>query len=133
MAYVTLDDLNNITAVYNTEQDYTIQLSEDDPKFIAYIQTQFQNKLISDITAAIQNRLDNFARTRNYDDIKSLSDYAGDTDPIFNSEGSYGKSLRSQTWRTAITILEDIKAGRRPLPSGYEDLAPELPEMRWPT
>lgn len=90
------------------------------------------NALIQTMTIAVQTRLDDFARTRHYDDIKSLSDFAGDEDPIFNSEGTYGKHVRSRTWRFAINIMEDVKAGIRPAPTCYEDIEAELPELKWP-
>lgn len=84
------------------------------------------------ITNAIQSRLDDFARERRYDDIKSLADYAGDSDPVFNLEGTYGKQVRSQTWRIAIDYMNEVKAGTKPLPSGYADIEPLLPALVWP-
>ena len=84
------------------------------------------------ITAAIQARLDAFARTRGYDGIASLASYAGDPDPQFAAEGAYGRSVRSATWRKAWQIMADVQAGRRALPSGIGDIEPELPALAWP-
>jgi hypothetical protein len=88
--------------------------------------------LKSSIVQKVQQRLDDFAKTRAYDDIKSLSDYADDEDPVFRAEGIYGKSRRSLTWRTTINFMNDVKAGIRPIPSGYADVEAELPELNWP-
>lgn len=92
-------------------------------------------RLQQDFTAEVQKRLDDFARTRMYDDIKSLSDYAGDADPVFNAEGTYGKSLRSQTWRAAINYMQDILAGNKPMPASVEEAitAANLPTPEWPS
>lgn len=84
------------------------------------------------ITAAIQARLDAFARTRGYDGIASLASYAGDPDPQFAAEGGYGRSVRSATWRKAWQIMADVQAGRRALPSGIGDIEAELPALAWP-
>lgn len=90
------------------------------------------NRLIESISIATQKRLDDFARTRYYDDIKSLSDYAGDADPIFDAEGTYGKSVRSQTWRTLFNIMDQVRAGARSMPTSYADIEAELPSLQWP-
>ena len=83
------------------------------------------------VTDAIQARLDAFAQTRFYDDMKSLVGYAGDPDPTFDAEGTYGKNARSATWVTARTIQNDVRAGKRPLPTVAEVLS-ELPPLVWP-
>lgn len=93
---------------------------------------QIAANLQTDVVARTQQRLDDFARTRGYDDIKSLVDYAGDEDPVFNAEGSYGKQARSRTWRMLYDILAAVEAGERPMPSGFDDIEPELPPLQWP-
>lgn len=90
------------------------------------------NRLVESITIRTQKRLDDFARARHYDDIKSLSDYAGDADPVFDAEGTYGKSVRSQTWRTLLNIMAAVSAGTRAMPTSYEDIEAELPALQWP-
>lgn len=86
------------------------------------------------VTNTVQARLDAFARTRMYDDIKSLSDYAGDADPVFAAEGNYGKAVRSQTWRALITYMTAVEAGTTPPPASVEAAiaAANLPVLAWP-
>lgn len=36
------------------------------------------------------------------------------------------------TWAKCYEILGEVEAGTRPLPSGYEEIAPELPVPSWP-
>lgn len=93
---------------------------------------EIATRIIAEITEKTQARLDAFARTRMYDDIKSLSDYAGDDDPVFNAEGTYGKAKKSQTWRTLINYMEEVKAGTKPMPSSFSDVEPLLPVLEWP-
>ena len=105
-----------------------LPLSEDAVTFnIKRQKDTFQHMVVQ----SVQQRLDEFARTRNYDSIQSLANYAGDEDTIFNSEGTYGKSLRSRTWRTLYNILADVEAGNRSIPTMQEILL-ELPNMEWP-
>lgn len=89
-------------------------------------------QIVASVTSDIQKRLDDFARTRNYDDMKSLVSYAGDPDPQFNKEGTYGKSVRSQTWATSRGIFADVTTGKRPMPISIADIEADLPALVWP-
>ena len=82
-------------------------------------------------TAAIQARLDDFARTRNYDDILSAASYATSTMAKFKTEGQYAVEARDATWAKGYVIMDDVLAGRRPMPTLEEVLA-ELPALSWP-
>ena len=82
-------------------------------------------------TDAIQTRLDEFARTRNYDGILSAATYATSTVLKFYSEGQYAVEARDRTWAAAYVILGDVLAGRRPMPT-LEEVIAELPALAWP-
>lgn len=89
-------------------------------------------ELEASTAGAVQRILDDFAKTRIYDDIKSATGYAGDEDPQFNLEGTYCKLMRSRYWRICYTILGQVQAGLRPLPT-LEEVLKELPPLVWPT
>lgn len=89
--------------------------------------------LVQRITDATQKRLDDFAKTRNYDGILSLCTYATDPRPQFNAEGQYGVEVRGATWAQLYRVLAEVQAGVRPMPSVYSDVEPELPNLEWPT
>jgi hypothetical protein len=80
----------------------------------------------------IQQRLDQFARTRNYDSMMSLATYAAGGIEKFRVEGQYGVELREQTWAACYRILAEVEAGTRPEPENYEEIEPELPLCIWP-
>jgi hypothetical protein len=94
--------------------------------------TQQEQALLDDIVAATQARLDTFARTRNYDDIKSACTYAGCSVPKFNTEGSYCQDRRAETWAKLYDMLDEVNAGTRPMPAGFADVEPDLPTLAWP-
>lgn len=82
--------------------------------------------------AAIQQRLDDFARTRNYDNILSACTYATSSVPKFAAEGQRAVDLRDQTWAAAYTILDDVLANRRSMPASIADIEDDLPALEWP-
>lgn len=81
---------------------------------------------------AVQNRLDTFAQTRNYDGILSCCTYYNSTFQKFQQEAAYCVQVRDSTWETCYTILAQFEAGQRPMPTVAELLA-ELPALQWPT
>ena len=82
-------------------------------------------------TAAIQARLDDFARTRNYDNALSCASYATSTNPKFAAEGQYIVAARYATWAKGYEILNAVLAGDRPMPT-LEEVMAELPPLVWP-
>lgn len=86
----------------------------------------------SSIIQAVQLRLDTFAKSRNYDSILSASTYATSAVLRFQTEGQTAVNARDNTWATLYTILGEVQAGARPMPSAYADIEAELPALEWP-
>lgn len=89
--------------------------------------------LTENIINAVQDRLDNFARTKNYDEILSACTYATSTVAKFKVEGQYCVDSRDKTWAKLYEILGDIQLGKRPIPSSYSDIEKDLPVLTWPS
>lgn len=81
---------------------------------------------------AIQRRLDDFARTRDYDGILSAATYATSVAPQHRVEGQYAVRIRDETWAAAFEILAEVEAGARPMPVSIADIESDLPQMEWP-
>ena len=88
-------------------------------------------QLQREFTAAIQQRLDAFAQTRNYDGILSACTYATSTVAKFKAEGQYCVDARDATWSTCYAILGAVQAGTRPMPT-LAEIEAELPVLEWP-
>lgn len=88
--------------------------------------------LQSSIVAATQQRLDDFAKTRGYDGILSACTYATSTVPKFAADGQAAVNARDTTWATLYTVLAEVQAGTRPMPTGFADIEPLLPVLVWP-
>ncbi len=90
------------------------------------------NKLMQEVVSNTQKRLDDFAKTRNYDGILSLCTYATSSILQFQTEGQYGVSARDSTWSTLYNIMTQVQLGNRAMPSGFADIEAELPTLQWP-
>ena len=89
-------------------------------------------RLQNDIVAQTQQRLDDFAKERNYDGILSAATYATSPTLKFRQEGQYAVDARDATWAALYIILTEVQIGVRPMPSGYADIESELPVLAWP-
>lgn len=89
-------------------------------------------QLQAEIVGATQRRLDDFARTRNYDGILSACTYATSLVPKFTTEGQYAVQARDATWATLYALLAEVQSGTRPAPASFDDVAPLLPALEWP-
>lgn len=83
------------------------------------------------IIVSTQTRLDDFAKTRNYDNILSACTYATSAVPKFASEGQTCVNLRDSTWIALYTIFEQVIAATRPMPTSFEDIVGDLPPLVW--
>ena len=87
-------------------------------------------QIVAGFVTAIQQRLDDFAKTRGYDGIMSACTYATSTVPKFQSEGQYCVGARDDTWSMAYDMLEDVQSGAD-VPT-MEEVMASLPVLAWP-
>lgn len=88
--------------------------------------------IIAHTTQSVQKRLDDFAKTRNYDGILSAATYATSTVPKFQAEGQYAAEARDATWAALYAMMEAVEAGQRPMPANYAEVEAVLPALEWP-
>jgi hypothetical protein len=110
----------------------TWEIEDLPPEEAAINQAAYEANLRRTIVDAVMKRLDDFAATRNYSSIFSACTYVTSTVPKFQEEATYCVSARDNTWVTCYQILDEINAGTRPVPSGYQDIEGDLPELIWP-
>lgn len=89
-----------------------------------------QAALVAEFTAAVQAHMDQQAQARRYDGILSLCTYATSRVPKFAAEGQAGVEFRDACWSHCYEVLDDVKQGRRPVPT-VADLLQELPTLDW--
>lgn len=117
---------------YTDDQGVVHTVAEQEAAAIAADSAMKKQRLIDQVTTRTQERLDTFAKTRNYDSILSAATYSTSTIPKFQAEGQYAVETRDATWAKLYEILAEVEAGTRPMPSGYEAIEGELPVLNWP-
>jgi hypothetical protein len=85
-----------------------------------------------DLVDFAKNYLDNFARTRNYDNIMSLISYAQSMNPQFQAEAEYGVVARDLVWAKVIETINSSVENQKPLPS-LAVFQAEMPQLVWPS
>ena len=81
---------------------------------------------------ATQRRLDTFALTKGYDSILTACTYATSLIPKFAAEGLCAATLRDSTWAALYSLLAEVEAGTKPMPTSFADVQTTLPELVWP-
>lgn len=110
----------------------SVRITDDEYTRLSAPPVLTQAQIESQFTAAIQQRLDDFARTRNYDGILSACTYATSAVTKFKAEGQACVNLRDATWAAAYRLLADVQASARPMPTCLSDIAADLPALEWP-
>lgn len=83
----------------------------------------------ADRVAAVYAHLNAAAQALGYDDIRAAVTYADEPAvPKFQAEGRAFRAWRSLVWAHCYQVLDDVQAGRRPIPSA-QDLIAELPAL----
>ena len=117
--------MEGVALVFNVETgERYIEARTYPDKTLAKIQAEAKQRLIT----AIQGHLDSKAQERGYDNIFTACTYAGDPNPTWNTEGTAFKAWRSAVWQYCLTVLADIEAGTRAIPTESELIA-ELPAL----
>ena len=116
---------------YTDDQDVVHTVAEQEAAAIAADAAAKTQAFVVLVTTTTQARLDDFAKTRNYDGILSACTYASSSVLKFKTEGQYCVDSRDATWATLYTIMGQVQAGQRPMPTPEEILS-ELPVLTWP-
>lgn len=117
---------------YNDEQGVLHTVAEQEAEAIAKDSAEKAERIQKEIVDSTQQRLDSFAKTRNYDSILSACTYATSTVLKFQAEGQYCVDARDNTWANLYQIMQEVQQGIRPAPTTYSDIEPYLPALVWP-
>lgn len=89
------------------------------------------DEILAAYTQVLQQAMDEEARTRGYDDIRSAIGYLGSTIARFASEAAALNGWRDAVWLYGFAALNSVQGGRSALPS-IKDFVKAMPPMRWP-
>lgn len=91
---------------------------------------QSESAIVKLVQEAIQNRLDEKAREKLYDDSRSLISYMNSTNETFKSEAEKFNRWRDDCWSASWQIWKDYHDGKRPKPT-FNDVMNEIPLFEW--
>lgn len=115
------------------EDRFNLMYRDGNLSKVPFITPKSLDQVVSELTNAVQKRLDDFARTRNYDGIISACTYATSAVAKFKAEGQACVNLRDATWSAAYNILSKVQDGTRPMPASIADIEADLPALVWPS
>lgn len=84
-----------------------------------------------DFRMAIQNHVDQTARSRRYDGGFALASYVSSTIPQWSTEAQIFVAWRDAVWVYAYTELDKVLGGERSMPT-VDEFISELPAIEWP-
>ena len=122
MKFTSIEEVDNAELIQGT-----IYIGEEN------IRNKKNEVLVKKYTNLVQNKLDEFAQSRSYDNMASVCSYATSTNDKFKVEAEYCVKLRDDTWAMCYQILNDCTQGIREIPT-EEELLQELPigSAIWP-
>lgn len=106
-------------------------LMDFSPEECAEHKANYEAQQLARYTNVVQKYMDDFAKTRNYDNIASAVSYETSQNPQFAAEGVYCRDQRDAIWTACYTVLAEVEAGTRAVPTPAELLA-LMPALVWP-
>jgi hypothetical protein len=89
--------------------------------------------IVEVLEQAVQKRLDDFAKTKGYENINSATTYISSSVTKYKNEGTYAATARDSTWSALYQIIDDATDGRREKIVNFSEIESELPSLAWPT
>ena len=79
----------------------------------------------------ISVKLDEFARTKQYNDFIHLTGYRYSAIPSFAAEAVRGYTLRDQIWVNLLGYFTQVTSGAVPVPTSIADVDALIPDLTW--
>lgn len=95
-----------------------------------YVHIPTEKEIQKMLTDGVQAYMDTKAQERGYDNIHTACSYVNSTDEVFKAEGTACLAWRDSVWRKCYTVLDEVKAGKRAIPT-LEEVIAELPVLVW--
>jgi hypothetical protein len=94
-------------------------------------QVEIVRQVSVELGQAVKAHLNATVLARDYDSIVSACTYATSSVPSYQADGQACVNWRDAVWPAVYTILAEVQAGNRAIPTA-EELIAELPELVWP-
>lgn len=99
--------------------------------YFATIDTALATRIYNLISDYVDDKLEEFAKTRGYKSVVSCVSYIGDPNPQFDSDALIMRELRSQVWVTMNAYSGSIINNTTPIPKSMADIDSNIPPLSW--
>ena len=93
--------------------------------------SEHMNRQKATFLQTAQKKLDDFAKERGYDDIKSAVGYVASTIPSFKTEAEICIRKRDEMWSALYAVLEKVQSNQIPIPKDFTEIEQYLPVLEW--
>lgn len=96
------------------------------------VSDELRHLIFQAVKERVQQRLDQFAQTRDYFNMLSAVSYENSTVAKHHEEAVCCKQLRDATWEALYKLQDDIATGALPFPHNWFEVEQSLPLLQWP-
>jgi hypothetical protein len=110
---------------------YLTELNLPTPTYFNMVPLDLYKGISTAISKEVSFKLDEFARSRRYDDINSAISYSGSDVLRYATEGQRAKALRDETWNILTLHEIEIQTLQAPVPTSWSQVEAVLPVLTW--
>lgn len=129
IAYKTLQTVLN--ELHQSNGAPTLPGEEPTPKPIEEVPPATMGRVVELAKQLVQDRLDNWAKTREYDGVLSAISYQTSTNPTRAEEGAKAVVNRDLSWDAMYAYMDKVMAKELPVPMKESEIVAQLPELTW--
>jgi len=124
--------LNKVLSdIWKLNNPLALDGTEPTPPVFAEISPEIVQRVVTLTKLHVQEKLDAFAKTREYDDIGSASSYATSNVLKYKTEGERAVLLRDSTWNAFYAYLAEVQSGVSQVPKSTQEIDARMPVLTW--
>lgn len=99
--------------------------------YFSAIDSALAARIYTLISNYVDNKLEEFVKTRSYNSVVSCVSYIGDPNVQFDADARKMRELRSQVWTTMNAYSATILNNTIPIPKTLADIDSNIPPLSW--
>lgn len=109
----------------------TVPGEQPTPKPIEEVPPATLDRVLTLVKELVQTRLDQWAATREYDGILSVTTYSYSSNAQRSAEGLKAISNRDDTWDAMYAYMDKVTTKQLPVPMQVTEIEAQLPVLTW--
>jgi hypothetical protein len=112
-------------------REVSLPLSKQASVNVADLDQDLVARVIVLIKELAQKALDDFAKSKDFDNILAAISYKDSSEPSFAADAVKAVTVRDQTWVALHSYLQDVTNGTQPVPASESEVLSKLPPLAW--